>query len=152
IRSGSWAMYFTCAGEPEVLGGRGTFTIVPEAPVGLAYTKSTLQGTGQSVPDVGPVPPGVPQGNFDISFDGFCDGMNLNSKLAAIGGTLTGCGSGIAGGNHAQELAGMIPNDSNTGPGANIGTSAASGCVSFYSLYWNDQKWAFYVTCGGEIP
>jgi hypothetical protein len=148
----SWSLYLTCAGEPEALGNKGTFTITPPAAGAAKHaSRSTIQTINQQPdPDAG-TEAGIPQGNFDISFDGFCDGMNLNAKGTKLGGTLTGCYTGIAGGNTAQEQAGIVPGDSNTANGANINSSIANPCVLTYALYWGDLTWANYLTCAGEV-
>ncbi len=89
-----------------------------------------------------------PVGTVNISFTGFCDGMQLTVTNNVLwGGTLTGCLSGSASGSQSFQYS--VNPFLSPAVGLNIGsTAAASGCILFYLLNFNNNTWANYEACG----
>jgi hypothetical protein len=92
----------------------------------------------------------LPSGTFDIAFNGFCDGMHLTRTGAvSLAGTLTGCGSGIAGGPIAFNYQ-IAPDSATPWVGGVVGSTLNAPCILFYELNFTTRKWANYQTCAGE--
>ena len=86
-----------------------------------------------------------------ISFDGFCDGMMVTTGDSLVGGSLTGCYTGIILGNKGIDY-GLIPLDGTTGVVSNVQSSAdGSSEILTYYLDFDNNTWANYVSSGG-IP
>jgi hypothetical protein len=151
----TWALYEIppfVANTAERFVSSGTFTIQPTAKVAGSGDVPSWLLSGAAAPSATAAPAGIPQGAFDISFDGHCDGMHLNQTGVRLGGGITGCGSTSVGGNSAIELSGIVPGTNTNDLGANIqSTINWYGCLTVYNLYWAEQTWASYESCDGSV-
>jgi hypothetical protein len=85
----------------------------------------------------------------NISFDGFCDGMNITTADGLVGGSLSGCLSGIILGNKSIDY-GLLPLNGTTGVVDNVQSSAlGSSAILTYYLDFENNTWANYSTYGG---
>jgi hypothetical protein len=154
--SSKWANYKSCAGEPEILVNKGSFTISAGAPAHGRGTPSMV-ANGSAAGDTAVTDPilesGFPQGSFDISWGDFCDGMHVTTSGTALGATLTGCATGVAAGNNGRvDLSLANQGGSGLTKGANISSSKDSPCILTYNIFYAQLVWANWITCGGEIP
>jgi hypothetical protein len=151
-----WANYISCAGEPEAIINKGTFTISAGAVAhGSGGPSRVANGSaaGDAAVEDAILESGFPASPFDITWDGFCDGMHVTTKGTALGATLTGCATGIAAGNNANvDLSLANQGGSGLTKGANISSNVDNPCILTYNVFYSQLVWANWLTCGGEIP
>ena len=149
FENNTWANYIGTGDIPQLLNS-GTFT------VSAANVPINKSGPRSGVKQGNAVMPALPFSHtVTLAFTGYCNGLVLNFAGDLIGGTMTGCGTGVVGGNTGTDFG--VPPFAPTGSGvaANVGSNEnGEGNLLLFILDFANKTVSAYLTTNGvpEVP